>query len=401
MKTCRSPRLAVQIVWAGAVLAGALPAVGQVPSGAATAPPEGWTLAPSVSLATLYDDNIFVTSSDKQSDTILRLSPSLAIGYRSPRTTFDFGYGFDAEKYRQHPDLNSWDTRQNGLIGVGHHFSERFQAGVSGTYAETHDPGELTPIGGLVLTRTRATSAAVRPNFTYRFDRLTSTTVFYDRTRQDISGGPRTDISTASLAVDREISSRDKLEFEFQNIAYDFQGASNATSRLFTLGWSHALSSDSELNLRAGPRDTEGRVVPEILASIRKRSQNTSLSLTYARSQLAIVGQSGVVDTQSLEVGVGFYPAPGLSFGFAPGVYHDTQGGASADVYHLGAYLNYAFARDWAFSVSYDYGHQKGTLGAPADQVLVRNVVAVGIRWMLGGPGRYRAPYTAVPTALP
>lgn len=397
------PAVSAAIALLGTVLvpAAATRAFAQVPQQAPVPASSGFTVTPSVALATVYDDNIFVTPSARESDTILRLSPALALDYVTARTTFHLDYGLDAEKYRQHSGLDSWDTRQGGLIDLGYEFSRRLRAGVTGTYAETHQPGELTPISGLVLTRTRATSASLRPSLTYRFDPRTSTTIFYAQAREEIAGGPRTDIGTASVAVDRELTERDALKFQFQDIAYDFADGPNPTSRVFTVGWSREVSPRTDLVLGAGPRDTEGRVVPEILASVAHRAATVNLTLSYRRSQVSIVGLTGVVDTQAIEAGIEFQPVRNLGLRFTPGIYRDTQGDLSADVYHLGFQVWYALARDWYLVGGYDYGRQSGTLGTATDQVIARNVVAVGIQWVLGGPGEHRAMRTALPVAAP
>src|SRR6056297_909557 len=81
-------------------------AQGQSTEAAALNPESGLVVTPFVSLETLYDSNLFATSSQRESDTILRLSPGIGVGYSSSRGSFNLLYTFDAERYSRHPDLN-------------------------------------------------------------------------------------------------------------------------------------------------------------------------------------------------------------------------------------------------------------------------------------------------------
>src|SRR6266545_2672982 len=91
----------------------------------------GWVVLPSFTLAEEFDDNVFVSTTDPQSDFITRMTPGLQLGYRS-------------EPFR--------------LLTVS----------LNVTYFETNTPSELVPTTGLQLARIRATQLAIIPAATYQ-----------------------------------------------------------------------------------------------------------------------------------------------------------------------------------------------------------------------------------------
>ena len=361
---------------------------GDVPTGALS-PEYGLVVTPYVSLETLYDSNIFPATGLSESDTILRLSPGIGLGYRSKRSTFNLFYTFDAERYSKYSELNSWQTRQVGQIGGTYDFTDRFTGGLSANYLESYYPGELTPVTAVELTRTRATRVSIHPTLSYQFNPRTSAAFFYDRAREHIATGLTTYITTASASVTRELTRRDQLMLQYQAVWYDFSTGTSPISRLANIGWTHAFSRETSLSLTAGPRNTDGRNVADINAGIRHDSGRATQSLFYTRSQVTLVGQGGVYDTDSWVARFGFRPSPRWAINFEPGYYRVYQGAREAKVYRFGIQGRYWFARDWSVSLNYLYTHQRGVLGLAGNNPLIlRNVLSLSLTWALPtGPG--------------
>lgn len=353
-------------------------------------PASGLVVTPYVSLQTVYDSNIFATAGQRESDTILRLSPGIGLGYRSERSTFNLLYNFDAERFSRHSDLNSWDARQSAYIGGTYAFTRKFTGGLSADYLESYYPGELAPVSGLELTRTRATRVSVRPTLTYDFDPRTSATVFYDRAREHVAGGLTTYITTASTALSRNLTRKDQLTLQYQYVWYDFSSGTSPVSRLFSLGWKHDFSRETSFFVTAGPRDTDGRTIADVTTGIRHDAGWASQTYSYTRSQMTLAGQSGVYDTHEWEADFGFRPAPRWYFEVTPAYYRVSRNGQEAKAYSLGLTGRYWFARDWSLAMNYQYGNQQGVLGTTAgnDALILRNVVSLSLTWALpSGPG--------------
>ena len=363
-------------------------AQGESAQSVALNPVSGFVVTPYVSLETLYDSNIFASANQRESDTILRLSPGIGVAYTSTRSTFNFLYTFDSERYSRHSDLNSWQTRQAGLIGGTYAFTDRLTGGLSGNYLETYYPGELAPVTGVELTRTRATRISVRPTARYQFTPKTYANFFYDRTREHVAGGLTTFISTASAAVISQLTRRDQLTLQYQSSWFDFSTGTSPISRVFTFGWKRNLSREFSLFFVAGPRVTDGHTVADIYAAISRDTQRTSQMVSYTRSQLTLAGQTGVYDTYNWAAIFDFRPTPRWGIQLAPGYYRVSQGNQEAAAYRFGLAGRYWFARDWAVGLSYQYSRQRGVLGTANDALILRNVVALSLTWALpSGPG--------------
>lgn len=386
--------LAIAALSAGGFL-GARPAMAQGESvqSAVLSPKSGLVVTPYVSLETLYDSNIFISPGQRESDSIQRLSPGIGIGYRSDRSTFKFLYTFDSERYSRHPDLNTWQARQTGLIGDTYAFTERFTGGLSGYYLETYYPGELAPVSSLQLTRTRATRISIRPTARYQVNPRLYTSFFYDRAREHVDNGLTSYISTGSAAMTYDLTHRDQLTFRYQTYWFDFSTGTSPISRVFTLGWEHHFSRKTALFLVVGPRDTDGRTVADVSAAISHVTQRTSQTFGYTRSQTTLAGQTGVYDTYSWVASFGFHPAPRWNINLEPAYYRLSQGSQEARAYSLGLSGRYWFARDWSLALSYNYNRQRGVLGTGNDALILRNVIALSLTWALPtGPGHASLP---------
>lgn len=369
---------------------------------AVSTPEMGLVVTPFVTLSTLYDSNIFAAPSQRETDTILRLSPGVGVGYRSTRSAFNFLYTFDSERYSKHSDLNSWHARQVGLIGGTYAFTNRFTGGLSGNYVETYYPGELAPVSGIVLTRTRATHISFRPTARYQFNHRTLANFFFYRAREDVSGGVTNYISTASGAVNRDLTRRDRLIFQYQMYWYDFSTGTSPISRVFTVGWRREVSRDVSLTLVAGPRNTDGRTIADIYGAISHNTPSTTQTFAYTRSQISLAGQAGVFDTRFLVGIFDFRPTPRWSFQIEPSYYRVSQGNEDAKGYRLGFAARYWFARDWSVSLSYDYSRQHGVLASANDELILRNVAALSLTWALPtGPGHAVLPTRRVYESKP
>lgn len=385
--------LAVCVVWGATVLTLLCPALARAQDTssprAALSPASGLVITPYVSLQTVYDSNIFNAPGRRESDTILRLSPGIGVGYRSTRGTFNLLYSFDAERFSRHPNLNSWDSRQIGSIGGSYAFTRKLTAGLSADYLESYYPGELTPLIGVALTRTHSTRVSLRPTLAYQFNPRISAKFFYDRAHEHIAGGLTTDISTASAALIRDLTRRDQLTLQYQSYWYDFSSGTSPISHLFSIGWRHDFSRQTSLFIMAGPRETDGRTIADVNMGIRHNSGWATQSLSYTRSQLTLAGETGVYDTRTLRAAFGFRPTLRWYFDVEPGYFRVSLGEQNVEAYRVDMTAQYWFARDWAVALKYDYWHQRGIFSTVGNDALVlRNVISLSLTWALPtGPG--------------
>jgi len=341
----------------------------------------GIYITPSVSFGRVYDDNIFASPLQKEAVSILRLSPALETDYESELLTLDAYYTFDAERYVGHPELNGNDVRRHAILISHYRPTSLLTLSLTGDYIDTHTPAELAPTTGLELGRVPARLFSTTPSMAYRFDPITTGTAAYTFTRDEELGGLSTDTHTTELGLSRGLGPLDTLSFNYIQTHYFFDIEGEISSQVFTVGWAHSATPQTSFSLAAGPRRTEGSVTPELAASIRHVVEGGEWSLMYARSQTAVVGQVGIVNTRAITADVIYSPTESLQFRAEPSYVSDTRDAQHADVYRLFLEMRYRFNLSVELVSSYQHSLQRGILGlgGPTDQEINDNIIYLGL----------------------
>ena len=190
------------------VAGGLLPAAAQAQLLPPTAAPAqtGYYLTPSLSVAEVYDDNLFFAPSSREHDFLTRTSPGLQAGYQSAPLTVAGGYSFDSEIYSRHPELTTPQMRQRGSIDVKATPIQVLTLSVSMAYFQTKTPVELNLETGLAARRVLAERYTANPAFTYRFDSLTTAKGDYAYSKDLLAGGVTIDSHIETLTLDRRLS---------------------------------------------------------------------------------------------------------------------------------------------------------------------------------------------------
>jgi len=292
----------------------------------------GWYLIPSFNLTEQFDDNIFGTSSNRQSDFISRFSPGLQGGYRAePFTLFLLGE-LTAEVFAKNPDLNSATSGKRAALTAQYLPNRLLVLGFDLGYVETESvttlnpllsgPGGLSTPGGVTLTpsipspttpgpttptpapgtpgpttppagaaptvvnpivnttefgRQKATLLYVAPSVRYTLSPLTILTAGYSFTRATLENSPTNEDHSISASVSHQITPRDTGTVRytldiFRTTGTDASGLSTndgtQISNALTLGWSRQLTQSLGISLAAGPRFSDGSVSPEVEAQL-------------------------------------------------------------------------------------------------------------------------------------
>lgn len=338
---------------------------------------------PSITLAEVYDDNVFFAPSGqgREDDFISRFSPSLAAGFRSAPLTLIGRYTFDAEIYSRHSALTDYDVRREAAIDFVYRPTRLLTVSLATSYVETEVPSELNLETGLIGGRAEAERFSIAPSLHYRFDAVTSGAAAYTFTTDKLSGGEgvETDVHTAALGLDRRITRRDtaSLGYTFRHFVFD---RDDRDTHVATVGWTHNLTPAISLTLVGGPRISEGSVDPEILASVRHRLQRGELSFAYARSEsTTALGEAGTVRTDTFEATATFSPDRFWELRAAPSLVLSKRGGFDTEVYRASLDVRYRATKWLSFIASYELSLQQGRLDRPGGGDIARNVVLLGI----------------------
>jgi len=161
----------------------------------------GYYLTPSLSIAEVYDDNVFYSPSPRTHDFFTRISPGLKAGYQSAPLTVEGSYAFDSEVYSQHSELTTPQVRQRGLIELKATPVQVLTLSLPVSYFQSRTPTELNLTTGLAVGRVRAERYTTNPGFTYRFDPLTTAKGDYAFSKDLLAAG----ITAGGITIDTHI----------------------------------------------------------------------------------------------------------------------------------------------------------------------------------------------------
>src|SRR3989441_8678476 len=349
----------------------------------------GYYLTPSLSIAEVYDDNLFYTPSPRTHDFFTRISPGLKAGYQSAPLTVEGSYAFDSEVYSQHSELTTPLVRQRGLIELKATPVQVLTLSLPVSYFQSRTPTELNLTTGLAVGRVRAERYTTNPGFTYRFDPLTTAKGDYTYSKDLLAAGITAGGITAGsitldshiekLVLDHRLSLRDTVGPGYVGRQFAFSGFPALTSHAFTLGWSHELTPLTTFTLRGGPRLTEGTVdrLPEASASIRHKLKSGELSLAYASTITTVFGLANSVKSQGITATATTELLPKLRLSGAPAFYKISSETFKATVYAIYLESSYQLTKTLAFAAAYQFSLQQGSLSGQREVEILHNIILI------------------------
>lgn len=322
----------------------------------------GWYATPSLRLTEEFDDNVFLQPGGKRSDLISRFSPGVTGGFRSATLSVEAGYTFDAEVYVNNPELSDPANRQRATAGFRYLPSALLTLGLDTSYVQTETPSELTTETGLVIARRSADELTIAPSAVYRVTPATSADFGYSYGGSRVTGGLATHTQHAQLGLAHRVTPLDTGTLGYRLGVFDSEGTASVTSHALLFGWSRRLTQQVLLDLRAGPRLSDGTLSPEVSAGFEHRFEAGRLSLGYSRSETVVVGQAGRVETESLVASVTLKPTALLELHVAPAIRRTsigTGGAPDITVYAADAGVSYRIARWLRASAAYRFSLQE------------------------------------------
>jgi hypothetical protein len=340
------------------------------------------SVSPLFGTAQVYDSNLFSTPSDRQADFITRISPGVQSEYRLPLLTLLGRYTFDIERFAEHPELTSIDSRQHADIDLSYRPTERLALSADAELSKTQVPAELNEVTSLTYTRASAQRVAAHVSITRQLDTVTAGTIDYVVTEDRLAGGFAIQTHSATVEADHHLSSRDTVKVSYKLQQFFFE-TSSATSQVLGLGWTRAITQQASLSIDGGPRVTNGSAAPDLSAAVHYRIKTGELSAAYARTQTTVIGLTGVVDAQSLTTTAAWSLGRSLQIRVSPAFFQSAQAGPPADVYHLAFDVARPIASGLSLDVAFDGYRQHGSLYAafangtiPRYDVMVKLVAA-------------------------
>jgi hypothetical protein len=386
--TVSSTLRATRAAWAGAALLS-----GTVIAFPVAATAQGrWIFTPSLTLEERYDNNVFGTAHDHQSDFITRITPGVALSYEGETLTLAAAFSATGEIYADDSELNNFGENRNGTFTLGYRPDERLTLRVAANYSRTNDPSSFVatglapvaaPLGApfvptVELERREASQYSFLAGADYRVDPRWTVRGSYLFALVDEKEGIDSRSHTGSVGTIYDLSRVDQV-FVDARAAY-FDADDTDTSAALLPGWARQWTPDLRTSLAVGPRVTDGDWAGAVDALVSySPARNWSATLAYSLGTGLAVGEIGAQNVSALSASVGYQATRDLRLGVAGSwtrtwdLGNDPDEGAS-NTYGASASVSYRIT-SWliatlAYQLSYErpadgdtIQHQQVTLG--------------------------------------
>ena len=347
--------------------------------------PEDVYIMPWIAAGVVYDDNVFFAPQGRrQGDVFLRVTPGLQASYQSAPFTIVGNYRFDSEVYSKLDQLNKAAQRQFGTVETRWRPSTSWTIDNTLGYAQTNTPYELNILTSAQTARFRTERYFVNPAAEYRIDSLTKLTGQYAYSK-DIFGAVEMNSNLFNLDAERKVGSHDTLGPAYVGRYFTFDDSTGSAigdpgsfqSHAMLLSWGHDFSSDTHLDIRAGPRLENGHLGdrPEALVGLRQRIPHGEVSLNYVSAVTTIIGSVGATRMEGVTIRASHEPVKSFTVTVAPAVSWIKNRDFDSTIYTgyiEGAYQfnKYVTAKGSAY-FSYQEGNFQPAGGVTSDNVII------------------------------
>ena len=355
--------------------------------------PEGVYLMPWIAAGVVYDDNVFFQQrSLRQDDVFLRVTPGMQASYQSTPISLIANYRFDAEDYSKLHNLSSGMQRQFATLEARGRPSNNWTLNNILGFAQTRTPFELNFLTNAQSARIKTERYFVNPSTEYRPDSVTRYRGEFGYSKDIFGGGPEINSYIFNVGMERRVGTHDWIGPAYVGRHFTFGGDLSATpgflggnpddvtSHAILASWGHEFSADTRLDVRVGPRFTNGSLddQPESFVGIRRRIQGGELGLSFTSALTTVIGTVGSTRTDSLIGRVVYEPIKHLTFTFSPTAAWIKNSAFTSTIYT--AYIEAAYqfnkfvtAKGSAY-FSYQEGDFTSTSGTSETLIVPRNV---------------------------
>lgn len=336
-----------------------------------------FTFVPSLSVAGVYDDNLFAEQAGSAGK-MLQVRPSVEGNFESPRLTFLSLYSQDMLR-SNFSTLNTADARRHAYLDTQFRSSPLTTFGVVGRYDRSETPGEIDLDTGILGSRRTAQRWQLSPTLVRRVSPRSVITAGYDLTRENELDTPSGTLHQARLALSREVTPRSAVVGTYL-ARYFVDPLGTSTSHSVLAGWTREMAPRTHLSLYAGPRVSsyQSGVKPEVSASLRRDSGRIDVRADYWHGETIILGIEGPVAVDSGSVRVTWPFRSRWEFGTHLGATDiNTVDFREARVYRSTLIASWTSRGMYSVSASYGVDYQQGDIRRRLDENVMRHVFRV------------------------
>lgn len=274
-------------------------------------------LIPSCELKEEYNDNVFLTTDNRESDWITTLTPGLAFSYASERLNIELLTGLSWREYARTKDIDTLDYQYNAQVAKK--LSLQDDLGLSAIHVRNTRPDSISESTGLA-----AKSGTDHYQYSASLGRLinetTSASLAYSfvQDEYDNPASLANHVHNLNMIVSKDLGSvmpllKGKLSSNFSRAVYRDSTSDNYT---ISIGANRNINEKISVNLSAGghlvhlkfmsglveSNDSWGAIGSALLNYTGEKGFG---SLSFAHNYSAASGQVGAVETTSFGLTLG------------------------------------------------------------------------------------------------
>jgi hypothetical protein len=317
-----------------------------------------WGVTPSVSLSQRHDDNLFSRSEAPERDWITGLQPGVLFSGRSLRWSVEASYRQTAERYAEHPQLDTASARREASLRWESSATRTLDTAFTASYLQTTTASELYPSSGLDFGRLPARRLQLTPALAQRLSGTTTLLADLTATRDEVVGVSTLDSAVAGMRLNHRVSPRAQLSVRGQARWYEPGGEAGFTSQLLAVGYRQQIGRGLELSFDAGPSLSRGDLGAEWLGSLHSRGRRAEWAIEWGQGAAPVIGAATQVVTRRLGASVSG-SARALRGRLALDLLK-SRGGVEAETVQASAEANLRLADPIAVALATAWSRQRG-----------------------------------------
>ncbi|MCE5311706.1 MAG: hypothetical protein LLF86_00985 [Nitrospiraceae bacterium] len=329
----------------------------------------GYELMPtlSIGLGESYNDNIYLTHSDRKGDFVTSITPGIDLSLKSLNTEIVLGYHPGFNYYASHSDRNNVSQALNA--GAIFRLSERLTVSLKDNFVKSEENRDIRTVYlGSLSQNIKREINVLSGDVAYKISqRLTSTlTGSYSDTTTSGSGSSVGDVKSyyGGIMFAYTLTERTSLNLNYKHNIFDYKNSSDATSDDYTAGITYKLSDTMTLTANGGVSRTKiedsGRTSTGFTggATITKRFERSDIALAYNRGVAPNIDNNDTTTTQIFSLKYNRRMSELLTAGLnAFYSINKSAIGSSTDTRETGAGANFSYmlSKDLSLVLSYNY----------------------------------------------
>ncbi|MEY4642637.1 MAG: hypothetical protein RLZZ227_2631 [Pseudomonadota bacterium] len=349
-------------------------------------------VTPSVAVLKAYDDNLFFTADNAESDTFTRVSPAIEGGYESARVDWSVSYRFDGEAYDEFSALDSNIARRFADAEIAYGVNAKLLLAADVSYTLTNTPtdinlGASVVVPGLLLGRASAERLLFHPSIQYEVTPTTTASTALTVTHDRLADTLESDTQIAEVDFETRLSDVNALTYGYVYRRFEFDLGRDSLNNITVsaqdshtpwIGFDHQFSARTSVAGSVGPRIYDDSVEPFVEMSIRHQYANGELQLGYERNETTVLGQIGRVESQTVSATLQYRIGANFAATLRPDYAKLSQNNSDVDIYGMGMHAEYRINNALSLTASYDLNQQEVDFNDGTTSSTTRSLAMLG-----------------------